>query len=52
MVGWMPEEGSMEKILLQTADGGFVETAEIPELRVYPDVVTWGSRVFQLVTKT
>jgi hypothetical protein len=39
----------MEQIRLETKAGDFVVIGSIPSFLTYPDIVTWGDRVFQLV---
>jgi len=37
----------MEKVRLLTKDGGFVTSGMIPAFNDPPDVIVWGSRIFQ-----
>jgi hypothetical protein len=40
----------MEKIQLFTEKGEFVHETEMPKFSIYPEVVIWGNRVFQVQT--
>ena len=42
---------NLTKIRLETDDGRYVATAEMPPFQDWPEAVTWGQRVFQLQTK-
>ena len=46
------EEGQvMERVRLETADGHYVATGIVPPFQVWPEMMVWGSRSFQLVTQ-
>lgn len=37
----------MDRVILQTKDGGYVTGGKIPPFNEPPDVLLWGDRVFQ-----
>lgn len=39
------------RVPLETADGEYVTTALIPSFKTWPEVLTWGSRVFYIQAK-
>lgn len=41
----------MERVRLETSNGGFVCTGTMPAFNQWPEVILWGTRVFQLETK-
>ena len=36
----------MKKVRLETREGGLVVEVEIPPFKMFPEVISWGSRTF------
>jgi hypothetical protein len=36
----------MDKVILETAHGGYVGTFSVPKFNAPPEVLTWGTRTF------